>query len=167
MAHRTVRCTRTIQIWISHSREIGGELRYNSPDCPMYHRTIRWASRATALCANGQLYERNSAEQCQVRSQSVEVRTHRTSGVASDCPVPQEDKCLQRSTAQNPNGWMTWRRTGQGTVPIRWRTGLSGAPVDRKLVPSIQRLFEGLWGYKYHPNRPFQGVGAQATYQGI
>jgi hypothetical protein len=38
--------------------------------------------------------------------------------VAPDCPVPQEDKASNGQPALNHNGWVTWRRTGQGTVPV-------------------------------------------------
>jgi hypothetical protein len=41
------------------------------------------------------------------------------SGVAPDCLVPQEDKAPTVDPAPNPNGWVTWRRTRQGTVPVR------------------------------------------------
>jgi hypothetical protein len=33
----------------------------------------------------------------------------------------------------NPNGWVTWWHTGQPTVPVRWRTRLSGVPIDISL----------------------------------
>jgi hypothetical protein len=33
--------------------------------------------------------------------------------------VPQEDKAPTVNSALNPNGWVTWWRTGQGTVPVR------------------------------------------------
>jgi hypothetical protein len=55
------------------------------------------------------------------------------SGVAPDCSVPQEDKAPMVNLALNPNGWLTWRRIGQGTVCVRWRTGLSGAPIASSL----------------------------------
>jgi hypothetical protein len=80
-----------------------------------------------------------------VKSAAAEVRTAKSegtglSGVALDCPVPQEDKALMVARTPKPNGWVTWRRTGQPTVhvwwrtgqptvPIWWRTGLSGAPI--------------------------------------
>ena len=32
----SVRCTRAVQTWTSHSREIGGTLRYNSPNQPLF-----------------------------------------------------------------------------------------------------------------------------------
>jgi hypothetical protein len=52
---------------------------------------------------------------------------------APDCPVPQEDKAPMVDSALNPNCWVTWWRTGQGTVPVRWRTRLSGAPIASSL----------------------------------
>jgi hypothetical protein len=42
--------------------------------------------------------------------------------VALDCPVPQEDNGANGRLLSNPNGWVTWRRTGQSTGPVRWRT---------------------------------------------
>jgi hypothetical protein len=45
---------------------------------------------------------------------------------------------LQRS---NPNGWVTWlaHRTVSGGAPdsVRWRTGLSGAPIDSSPTPTV------------------------------
>jgi hypothetical protein len=74
------------------------------------------------------------------------------SGVAPDCPVPLEDKASNGQLLQNPNGWVTWRRTG-----------LSGAPI----ASSLPNGYNLVGGYKYHHNRPLQGVGAQATFQVI
>ena len=108
LAHRTVRCvtgecpvpqgrsTPTL-----HLRVSGLPLRYNSPDCPVWHRTVR--------CGTG------------------------LSGVAPDCPVPPVDKAPTVVRAPNPNGWVTWWRTGQPTVPVWWRTELSGAPIASSL----------------------------------
>jgi hypothetical protein len=48
------------------------------------------------------------------------------SGVAPDCPVPQEDKASNGRPAPNPNGWVTRRRIGQGTE-------LPGAPIASSL----------------------------------
>jgi hypothetical protein len=47
--------------------------------------------------------------------------------------VPQEDKASNGRPAPDPNGWLKWWRTGQRTVPVRWRTGLSGAPIASSL----------------------------------
>jgi hypothetical protein len=55
------------------------------------------------------------------------------SDVAPDCPVPHEDKAPTTDFALNPNGWVTCRRTKEYIVPVRWRTGLSGAPIASSL----------------------------------
>jgi hypothetical protein len=55
------------------------------------------------------------------------------SGMAPDCPVPQEDNGTNGQLLPNPDGWVTWRRTRQSTGPVRWRTGLSGAPINISL----------------------------------
>jgi hypothetical protein len=34
------------------------------------------------------------------------------SGAPPDCPGPQEDKGANGQLLHNPNGWVTWRRTG-------------------------------------------------------
>jgi hypothetical protein len=74
----------------------------------------------------------------EVNSAAVEVRAAKSegtklSGVAPNCPVPQGDKAPTVDFALNPSGWVTWRRTGQPTVPVRWRTGLSGTPIASSL----------------------------------
>jgi hypothetical protein len=43
----------------------------------------------------------------------------RLSGAPLDYPVPQADKGANGQLLQNPNGWVTWRRTGHPTVPVR------------------------------------------------
>jgi hypothetical protein len=109
------------------------------PDCPVCHRTVLWASEATTIYANGRLCKANSVT-AEVKAGSQRGTGH--SGVAPDCPVPQEDKALMIDPAPNPNNWVTWRRTGQGTVPIRWRTRLSGAPIAN----SLPNGYQGGWG---------------------
>ena len=59
----------------------------------------------------------NSAAQ---KSEQQSQRGTGLSGVAPDCPVPQEDKAPTVARAPNPNGWVTWRRTEQRTVPVWW-----------------------------------------------
>jgi hypothetical protein len=63
---------------------------------------------------NGQLRPTvDCADDGTVNRAEVKIRiakSERTglSDVPPDCPVPQEDKGLQRSIAPNPNGWLTW-----------------------------------------------------------
>jgi hypothetical protein len=64
----SVLCTKTVQSKTCHSRVSQGTLRYNSPDCPVCHRTVQCTSGATAPWRNGRLQKlenpMNSEEQC-------------------------------------------------------------------------------------------------------
>jgi hypothetical protein len=62
LAHRTIQCAtgqcpvpRAVLLQTCHLRVSGEPLRYNSPDCPVWHRTVRCASEATASEHNGRL----------------------------------------------------------------------------------------------------------------
>jgi hypothetical protein len=113
----------------SHSWENGGALLYNSPDCPVSQQSNGYpASMVDCKSAC-------HGEHCTVESEQQSQR-------APDCSVPQEDKAPTVDPALNPNGRVTWRRTGQGTVPVRWRTGLSGAPI----ASSLGQRLQGGWG---------------------
>jgi hypothetical protein len=99
------------------------------PDSPVSQRS------------NGSLRQRSTLQSAIVGNSAAtesELRSQR----APDCPVPQEDKAPTVDPASNPNGWVTWRRTGQGTVPVRWRTGLSGAPI----ASSLPNSYGSGWG---------------------
>jgi hypothetical protein len=132
LAHWTVRCatgqcpvhqgesTPTRQLRVSQA-----QLRYNSPDCPVCHRTVRCTSGATAICAQRLTLTVNSAAQYTRQKSEQQVRG------APGCPVPHEDKASNGRPAPSPNGRVTWRRTG-----------LSGAPIASSL---LQRLQFGWW----------------------
>jgi hypothetical protein len=101
----SVRCTRIVQVQTLHLRVSQASLRYNSPDCPVCHRTVRCDSRATALRRNGRL--QSAPNSTTVRA---EVR-------AAARGAPDSEQCLsgatrsQRSNGrlrQNPNDWVTW-----------------------------------------------------------
>jgi hypothetical protein len=61
--------------------------------------------------------------------------------VAPNCPVQQDDKGSNGQPVPNTNGCADVVRTGQCTVAVRWRTGLSGAPIASSLH---QRLWKWL-----------------------
>jgi hypothetical protein len=113
--------------------------------------------RQTVWCATGlpgepakqwlPARQRSTVKISERNSAATEVRAQKSlgiglSGVAPDYPVQQNDKRLQRSTAPNPNRRVVVARTRQCTVTVRWRTGLSGAPIAS--CP-CQRLGSG-WG---------------------
>jgi hypothetical protein len=86
--------------------------------------------------------------------QKSEVRTAKSertglSGVPPDCPVPQEDKRLQRLTTPNPNGRLTWHAPDSEQCHVRCTTELSGVPIDSNDCNSG-------WSYKYPQPPPFK-----------
>jgi hypothetical protein len=93
-------------------------LHYNSPYCPVRIRQCPVSQRS-----NGLMRQRSTAkgEQCAGRSQSN--KSERT-GLSGEL----EDKGLQRSTAPNPNGLLTWQAQDSEQYPVRCTTGLSGVP---------------------------------------
>jgi hypothetical protein len=126
------------------------QLRYNSPDCLVCHRTVQCASGATTTCAQRSTM---TDEQYRGKIQSSGQRGTGLSGVSPDCPVPHEDKASNDRPAPSLNDRMTWRRTGH--CPVR------SSPA------AFSNGYNLVGGYKYHPNRPLQGVGVQATFQVI
>jgi hypothetical protein len=97
-----------------------------------------------SLHTNDRLRRVYSDEQCHAEVRAAKSEVTGLSGVAPDCPVQQDDKALQRSTASNPNGCAYVARTGQCTVTVRWRIGLSGGASDCPVRPSIAEISQRL-----------------------
>jgi hypothetical protein len=104
----------------------------------MHQRSNDYPAQRSTATALGQRY---SGEQCATESErrvrGAPDSQQDLSGVAPDCSVPHEDKASNGRLLPNPNGWVTWRRTGQSTGSIRWHTGLSGAPIDSSLPQQL------------------------------
>jgi hypothetical protein len=98
-----------------------------------------------------------------------EAAGRRSRAVAPDCPVCQRAEGngrIQRSTATGANGRLTWaHRTSTVQCPVVHRT--VRCTRRQKAAAFCPTASLGCGGYKYHPNRPFSSVGAQAIYQGI
>jgi hypothetical protein len=116
-----------LQLRTAHLREFLRPLRYNSPDCPVAHRTVRCASGATATSR-----QRSSAEGIKCATVRARVRAELDgapdteqclSSALLDCPVAQKTEAptvgIQRlgDVAGAPDS-------------VRWRIGLSGTPCD-------------------------------------
>jgi hypothetical protein len=104
----SVRCSRVNQLELATFGFLEMPLRYNSPDCPVWHRTVQCASGATATAQQSTPTETcKSATVCRQRAESEQA--HRT--VNNTCPVHHRTvrwsqlSELQRS---NPNSWVTW-----------------------------------------------------------
>jgi hypothetical protein len=104
MCHRTVSgAPGPYRVQPATLEKNAGALHYNSPDCPVSQRGNGYLAR------NGRLWQRYSvAAEVRAASQSGTG----PSGAPPDCPVPQEDNSANGRLLQNPNGWVTWWRTG-------------------------------------------------------
>jgi hypothetical protein len=149
----SVRCTRgrtlqTPQLWVSKA-----QLRYNSPDCPVHHRSNGYL-RAT-VDSDGWTVQHSNATEVRAESQSGTG----LSGVAPDCPVWHRTvRCRIRTKPPTVNQLQA--------LTTGWRGGAPDCPVRPSPV-AFSNGYNLVGGYKYHPNRPLQGVGVQATFQVI
>jgi hypothetical protein len=143
----SVRCARLVRVNSPLSGlDSGVRLKFTgpsggAPDCPVshplrtcrprekqrgdvaiIHRTVRWctglSSEPTVACANGR--PRNL--------RATRGLLQRSAG-APDCPV-----CANQPRGATVGYAKFGRRsrTGPSTGHVRWRTGLSGAPLDRR-----------------------------------
>jgi hypothetical protein len=129
LVHQAVQL-QTLQLRVSQT-----PLRYNSPDCPVCHRTVQCTSGATALQRNDRLHSALTTLQFATKVRA-EVRG-----------APDNEQCMsgatrnQRSNGRlrrNPNGWVTWlaHRTvssGAPDCPVRPESRLEGAVNRQKL----------------------------------
>jgi hypothetical protein len=91
------------------------------PDCPVRQRS------------NGQLRQRSIA----VQSGRQKSEDNLQRQVASDYPVPQEDKILQWSTTPNPNGQLMWHAPDSEQCCVQCTTGLSVVPIDSQVSQQL------------------------------
>jgi hypothetical protein len=125
----SVRCTREPNSELLTFGNSGKPLRYNSPNCPVLHRTVRCASGVTATtaptvacnsikCATVRAEVRHAPEGAPDSLQDL-------SGAPPDCPVTQMSEA-PTVRIQRPGD------VAGAPDSVRWRTGLSGAPCDRR-----------------------------------
>jgi hypothetical protein len=85
----SVRCTRVDRLQTLHLRVSEVTLRYNSPDCPVLHRTVLCAKRS-----NGRLQRSadtvSSASRVRAAPEGAPDSEQCLPGVAPDCPVHQD-----------------------------------------------------------------------------
>jgi hypothetical protein len=120
-----------------------------APDCPVVHRTVSgapswlWSNwplsgfrrRCTAKNHRTVRWANNRPRQRSAVQSARDAWPSQWSDGAPDCPVC-TGQCLVRQRLQIFNGRLRQFRkvicTGQWTVPVRWCTGLSGAPHGRR-----------------------------------
>jgi hypothetical protein len=113
------------------------------------HRTV-WCATGMSGEPPGNRYLRATVDsakcyselQCSVKCQSREVRGHRTFRCGTRLPGAARRQSSNGRLAPNPNCWVTWRGIEQCTVPVRWRTRLSGAPI----ASSLPNGYPSGWG---------------------
>jgi hypothetical protein len=159
LAHRTVRCaTRQCPVHQGtrrptlHLREFSEELRYNSPDCPVHHRTVSGAPRESnsELASFGNPLRYNSPD-CPVSRRTVSG-AHRT--VRCNIGATTTSRATVDCNALNARLRAQRSRARAGGTPDNLQ-GLSGAPSDSQAGPQVRAptVKFGGWGYKY-PNHP-------------
>jgi hypothetical protein len=137
LAHRTVRCT-TGHCPVHHQKVSGApgtvhfelcSFRFLRHSSAIIHRIVRCI---TGLCGVpvGQRLSARNGRLCKVNS-AIQM-SEKNVRVATDCPVPHEDKASNGRPAPSRNGRMTWRRTRRCPV----------APIASSLP---QRLQFGWW----------------------
>jgi hypothetical protein len=129
--------------------------------CAMAHRTVRWHTGLSGAHTPDCPVHQGTAAQRLVpggtrRKDHRTVRWH-TEHVRCEKPARPTVDCSVRATD---------RRTGHATVqcPVVHRT--VRCTRRQKAAAFCPTASLGCGGYKYHPNRPFLCVRAQATYQG-
>jgi hypothetical protein len=160
----SVRCTRTVQSPNSHYRVSTSALRYNSPDCPVCHRTVRCTSGATATSRNGRLQKLKNRgtvhDRAERRVRGAPDTAQCLFGTAPDCPEPLEDKASNGQMLPDPNGWVTW---------LAHRTVSGGAP-DCQVRPSTTACPNSplvVEGYKYPPTTTTPSIQVFSTSHSI
>jgi hypothetical protein len=137
----SVRCTKPVQRWTNHSRVLADALRYNSPDCPVQHRTVRCDSGATANSHNGRLQKSLTKQQCAQSQRRTE-----------QCPVwHQTVRCHKKTTAPTVDCSQTLTVGWRDNVPDN-EQDLSGGAPDCPVRPSPAAFPNGylvVEGYKY------------------
>jgi hypothetical protein len=127
-------------------REFPRALHYNSPDCPVSHRTVSGAHR-TVRCASGATTTSRATVDCNAlnaTSARAEVRG-RTVG------APDSLQDLSGAPSDSPEA----PQVRAPTVEPQRLADVAGAPdcLVRHATKHFQRPSSGGWGYKY-PNHP-------------
>jgi hypothetical protein len=142
LAHRTVRwCTGQCLVrqaelwWTSHSRESLVAYDYNSPDCPVVHRTVRWS--------NDRLRQRSATRSAGDAWPGPTVVGAPDCPVCTgQCPVSQDDRC---SNGQLSPFWKEIaHRTSYRTCPVVHRT--VQCTTRQKANTAFQKDFQRLLG---------------------
>jgi hypothetical protein len=109
-------------------------LRYNSPDCPVSHRTVSGAHR-TVRCDSGATTTSRATVDC--NTLNARLHAHRSRAHADGTPdslqglsgAPPDSQAGPQDRAPTVEPQQSADVAG-APDSVRWRTGLSGAPYD-------------------------------------
>jgi hypothetical protein len=132
----SVRCTRPYN---SKPATLGNSRARST----IIHRTVRCATGLSDEPAKQRLLARQRSSRQKEQWWTMPHRSQR----APDYLVQQIDKGSNGRPTSNPNGCADVARIGQCTVTVRWRTGLSGAPI-------ASSLHQWLWKWLVAINTP-------------
>jgi hypothetical protein len=122
LAHRAVRCTRSVQGWTNHSRVSPGTLCYNSPDCPVHQRSNDYPAQRSTKKALTALQWRTVRGKVRAESE-----THRT--VNRTCPVwHRTARCHKKTTTSTVDCSWTLTVGWHGGAPDSLQCLSGGAP---------------------------------------
>jgi hypothetical protein len=152
-----------------------------APDCPMCHRTVSGAPGRIDLKLFSFRFPRRSSA---IIHRTVRCTTGLFGVLAEQRLSARNGRLWQRTVQHSERGrsHSSWSE-GHWTIRCRMRrkpptvdqhqaltSGWRGGAPDCLVRPSPAAFSNGynlVGGYKYHPNRPLHGVGAQATFQVI
>jgi hypothetical protein len=121
----------------SELASIGNPLRYNSPDCPVSHRTVSGAHR-TVRCDSGATTTSCATVDCnafnaRLRAQRSRARAGGTPDSLQDLSDAPPDSQAGPQVRAPTVGTQRPGDVAGAPDTVRWRTGQSGAPVDSSL----------------------------------
>jgi hypothetical protein len=131
--------------------------RFSRRTSAIIHRTVRCATGLSGVPAEQRLSARNG-RLCRVNS-AIQMSEQTVRG-APDCPVSHRTvRCHMRTKPPTVDQLQALTGGWRGSTPDTVRCA------HRQQTSPTATILVG--GYKYHPNRPLQCVGAQATFQVI
>jgi hypothetical protein len=149
----------------SELASFGNPLHYNSPDCPVSHRTVSGAHR-TVRCDSGATATSRATVVC--NALNARLRAQRSSARAGGTPDSLQDLSGappdSQAGPQDRAPTVGTQRPGDvASAPdsVRWRTGLSGAPVDCSLHQTASLVV----GVINTPNHPTFKSSKLSTFQ--
>jgi hypothetical protein len=149
----------------SELASFGNPLRYNSPDCPVSHQTVSGAHR-TVRCDGGATATSRATVDCNALNACLRAQRSRARAGGTPDSVQGLSGAPPDSQAGPQDRAPTVRTQRPGDVAgapdsVRWRIGLSGAPVDSSLHQTTSLVV----GVINTPNHPRFKLSKFSTFQ--